>query len=87
MNAAISTAPTEPTKMASTLRYLNAAQLADLLGVNRSTISRWAATDPSMPAIRIAGTLRFRLDQVEAWIAAKTQGQGARRAQQRAMLA
>jgi excisionase family DNA binding protein len=83
MDPASLTAPAEPTKTAPTLRYLNAAQLADLLSVNRSTIGRWAATDPTMPAIRIAGTVRFRLDQIEAWIGAKTQGQGASRAQRR----
>lgn len=82
MNPAASTAaPCDPAKSGTTLRYLNATQLADLLGVNRSTIGRWAATDPTMPAIRIAGTVRFRLDQIEAWLAGKTQGQGARRAQ------
>lgn len=87
MNPGPSTAPTEPIKTASTLRYLNAAQLADLLGVNRSTIGRWAASDSTMPAIRIAGTVRFRLDQIEAWLAARTQGQVAPRAQRRPRLA
>jgi hypothetical protein len=62
--------------------YLSPSQLADLIGVNRSTISRWAATDPSMPVIRIHGVVRFRLDQVELWLAGQTQG--ARRAQGRA---
>jgi excisionase family DNA binding protein len=85
MNAATSAAPAEPINTAPTLRYLNAAQLAELLGVNRSTIGRWAASDATMPAIRIAGTVRFRLDQVELWLAGKTQG--APRAQRRARLA
>ena len=79
-------APTEPIKTASTLTYLSPTQLADLIGVNRSTISRWAATDPTMPVIRIHGVVRFRLDQLEAWLAARTQGQGAPRAQRRARL-
>jgi hypothetical protein len=48
-------------------------------------VSRWASSDPSMPAIRIAGTVRFRLDQVELWLAGKTQG--APRAQRRRRLA
>jgi excisionase family DNA binding protein len=74
-------APTEPIKTASTLTYLSPSQLADLLGVHASTISRWAATDPTMPAIRIHGTVRYRLDQVELWLAGKTQG--APRAQRR----
>jgi hypothetical protein len=64
VNPATSTAPCDPAKTGTTLRYLNAAQLADLLGVNRSTIGRWAATDPSMPVIRIAGTVRFRLNSL-----------------------
>ena len=73
-------APRDPFKSGAT--YLSPSQVADLLGVNRSTISRWAATDPSMPAIRISGTVRFRLDQVELWLESRTQG--ARRAQRRA---
>jgi len=85
MNPTRSVAPSEPSKAASTLTYLTAAQVADLLHVNRSTISRWAATDPTMPAIRIAGTVRFRLDQVELWLAGHHQG--ARRAQRRPRLA
>jgi phage terminase Nu1 subunit (DNA packaging protein) len=74
------TTPADPIKTGPT--YLNPSQLADLIGVNRSTISRWAATDPSMPVIRIHGVVRFRLDQVELWLAGQTQG--ASRAQRRA---
>jgi excisionase family DNA binding protein len=61
--------------------YLTPAQLADRLQVDRSTISRWAATDATMPVIRIHGVVRFRRDQLEAWLEAHTQG--ARRAQRR----
>jgi len=67
--------------------YLTPAQLADLLQVDRSTVSRWAASDPSMPVIRIHGVVRFHRDQVDLWLAGKTQSQGGRRTQRRARAA
>jgi excisionase family DNA binding protein len=83
MNPVASTAaPCGPAESGTTLpTYLSPSQLADLLGVHRSTISRLAASDPSMPAIRLGGVVRFRLDRVEAWLESRTQG--APRAQRR----
>jgi excisionase family DNA binding protein len=54
--------------------YLTAAAVAELLGVDRASIYRWAETDATMPATRLgAGTLRFRSDLLNAWLEARTQ--------------
>jgi predicted DNA-binding transcriptional regulator AlpA len=63
-----------------TPRYLTVRQLADLLQVNVSTITRLAARDASFPVLRISGlggargVLRFPADAVEKWLAARTVG-------------
>jgi excisionase family DNA binding protein len=65
-------APSEPIKTASTL-YLTAAQLAEMLQVDAATVYRWAATDPTMPATRIGGVVRFHAAALERWLGARTQ--------------
>jgi excisionase family DNA binding protein len=60
--------------------YLTVAQLAELLQVNRSTITRLAMTDTSMPVLRISGIggrrrlLRFPVDGITKWLAKRTTG-------------
>jgi len=51
-------------------RYLNVEQVAELVGVPKSFIYRRTARghgDP-IPHYRLGGHLRFKLDDVEAWI-------------------
>jgi excisionase family DNA binding protein len=57
-----------------TRRYLTPAQVADLWQMDVSTVYRLAASDPTMPATRIGGSVRFRADRLEAWCEARTQG-------------
>ena len=54
----------------SFVRYLNIEQVAQILGVPKSFIYRRTARghDDPIPHYRIGGHLRFRLDDVEAWI-------------------
>ena len=78
-------APTEPIKTASTLIYLTIAQVAEMLNVDRSTISRWAASDPTMPVVRIHGVVRFERHALLSWLAGHQQG--APRAQRRTRMA
>jgi len=54
--------------------YLTAAQLAALIQVDKATVYRWAAAEPSMPTLRIGSVVRFPREQVLAWLAAHTQG-------------
>ena len=67
-------APTEPIKTASTLPYLTAAQVGDLLQVSPRTVERWALEDASMPALRVGRTLRFPWPELQRWLERSTQG-------------
>lgn len=53
-------------------RYLTIGEVADLMSVPKSFIYRRTCrghADP-IPSFRLGGHLRFRLDEIEAWIAA-----------------
>lgn len=49
--------------------YLADTQLAARYGVHRSTIWRWAKTDPHFPdpIVFSSGCTRWKLSQIEAW--------------------
>jgi len=40
--------------------YLTPKEVADLLRVSEKSVYRWARDDPSMPMLRLGGTVRFR---------------------------
>jgi excisionase family DNA binding protein len=49
-------------------RLLTARQVADLLGVSAETVLRWTRRG-ELPGFRLPGrALRFREDEVEAWL-------------------
>jgi excisionase family DNA binding protein len=56
--------------------FLTAKQVAAMLQVSEKSILRWAAADPTMPALRIGRTLRFERDRLLAWFRTNTQGFG-----------
>jgi excisionase family DNA binding protein len=48
--------------------YLTAAEVGKRLGINVNTVREWAR-DRGLPAIRLGpGTIRFREDELAAWI-------------------
>jgi len=47
-------------------RYLNAADTARALGVNKSTVTRWIAAG-TVPAVRLGGRWRIKA----SWVAAE----------------
>jgi len=53
---------------------LTARQLADLLGFSPATIVDWAEAG-KVPAFKVGGRLRFRQDEVEAWLEKQRVGQ------------
>ena len=59
----------------TTPAYLTAAQLADLVQVDTTTVYRWAGQEPSMPTLRIRGVVRFPRERVLQWLAEHEQGQ------------
>jgi excisionase family DNA binding protein len=52
----------------SRAEYLTPAEVGVLLKVSRMTVYRWAQEDPSMPVLRIAGTMRFPRARLERWL-------------------
>jgi len=44
-------------------------EIAAFLRVSESTLSRWRAEKKGPPFIRIGGVTRYRLEQVEHWLA------------------
>jgi excisionase family DNA binding protein len=56
--------------------YLTAADVADGLRVSEKSVYRWAASDPTMPALRIGGVVRFPRERLERWLRDREQGRG-----------
>ncbi len=44
-------------------------EIAAFLRVSESTLSRWRAEKKGPPFIRIGGVTRYRIEQVEQWLA------------------
>jgi len=56
--------------------YLTAADVALMLKVSEKSVYRWAIQDPTMPALKVGGTVRFPAERLVKWLAARTQGSG-----------
>jgi helix-turn-helix protein len=56
--------------------YETADQLAARLQCSPKTLYRWAATDPTMPVLRIGGVVRFPRARMTVWLRGKEQGMG-----------
>ena len=54
--------------------YWDAERVAGLLLVKASTVYGWAKRDPSMPVIRICGTVRFPRARLLEWLRSREQG-------------
>ncbi|MER9856266.1 MULTISPECIES: AlpA family phage regulatory protein [unclassified Mesorhizobium] len=54
-------------------RYISDTQAAERFGVDRTTIWRWARTNPTFPnPVKVsAGATRWRIADIEAWEAAR----------------
>jgi excisionase family DNA binding protein len=58
------------------VEYLTPTEVGTLLRVTKKSVYRWAAEDPTMPALRIGGTLRFSRTRLEVWLRSREQGRG-----------
>jgi excisionase family DNA binding protein len=57
-------------------RLLTAREVAELLGVAVETVLRWTRAD-KLPAIKLpSGAIRYRRDELEAWLAEHQVGVG-----------
>lgn len=61
-----------------TERLLTAAEVADLLGVSPGTILDWHEAEKGPPAFKIGRAVRFRREEVEAWLETKRAPGGTR---------
>jgi excisionase family DNA binding protein len=64
-------APHEPAESAAAPVYLDTQQVADMLGVDAKTVTRWSRSDPSMPVLRRGRVIRFPRHRLEAWLDAQ----------------
>ncbi len=58
--------------------YLTAEQVAQMLQVSEKSVYRWALADPTMPALRIGGTVRFPRERLLRWLREREQGRPTR---------
>jgi excisionase family DNA binding protein len=54
--------------------YLTAEQVGELLQVSSKSVYRWQKADPTMPALKIGGTVRFPRERLERWLRDREQG-------------
>ena len=54
--------------------YLTAAQFGEMLQVSEKSIYRWVRQDPTMPALKIGGTVRFPRERLLVWLRSREQG-------------
>ena len=70
---------TLPDMDAVTASYLTAADVALMLRVSEKSIYRWAIQDPTMPALKVGGTVRFPAERLAKWLRDREQGAGRQR--------
>ncbi len=54
--------------------YLTAEQVGQMLQVSGKSVYRWLKDDPTMPALKIGGTVRFPRERLERWLRDREQG-------------
>ena len=59
-------------------RLLTISEVADLLGVPIATIYRWRHVGDGPPGYRIGRHVRYRRDDIEAWIESRADARTAR---------
>ncbi len=58
------------------IAYLLPAEVATILRVSTKTVYRLAGQDPTMPCLRLGGSLRFPREKLFRWLASREQGAG-----------
>ena len=80
MNGAQTATPSQDAEGRKRLApYLTAAQVGELLQLSAKSIYRLAADDPTMPMLKLGGTIRFPRERLERWLRDREQGPRIRR--------
>ena len=56
--------------------YLTADQVGSILQLSPKTVYRLAKEDPSIPALKLGGSVRFPRERLERWLRDREQGRG-----------
>ncbi|MBI2526751.1 MAG: helix-turn-helix domain-containing protein [Candidatus Rokubacteria bacterium] len=59
--------------------YLTAEEVGQMLQVSGKSVYRWLKDDPTMPVLKIGGTVRFPRERLERWLRDREQGAARRR--------
>ncbi len=54
--------------------YLTPEQVAAMLQVSPKSIYRWAKIDPTLPMLKLGGTVRFPRERLLRWLRDREQG-------------
>jgi len=58
----------------SEAEYLTPDQVAAMLQVSPKSVYRWAKADPTLPVLKLGGTVRFHRDRLLRWLRDREQG-------------
>lgn len=73
----VSTASPNPAELApdpTPPAYLTADQVGELLQLSPKTVYRLVKADPTMPALKLGGAVRFPRERLERWLRDREQG-------------
>lgn len=73
-----------PPKVASPI-YLTPDEVAEMLQLSAKSIYRIAKADPTMPMLKLGGSIRFHRERLERWLRDREQGRPRIRNQVRAI--
>lgn len=59
--------------------YLTTAQVAEMLQLSAKSVYRLSKADPTMPMLKLGGTVRFPRERLERWLRDREQGPRMRR--------
>jgi excisionase family DNA binding protein len=56
-------------------RFLNTSAAAEYIGIKEQTLNNWRATKRQIiPFTRIGKLVRYRVEDLDAWLASRTEG-------------
>jgi len=63
-----------PARADTEAAYLTAEQVGAMLQLSAKSIYRLAASDPTLPMLKVGGSVRFPRERLERWLRDREQG-------------